>query len=104
MLKCRECGFVIKCCFLECPKCGGDLMEVKPQPHYWDLEGCALVCENTHNTTVMPADIMQELPYCPFCHDELAKMPTEYRCRGDVPVVTREPVREYAQLTIDGHK
>jgi len=90
MLKCEDCGFTIKCCALVCPKCSGELLQVEHESHYWDWDGNVLVCQNTNNQTSMPINIMEELPYCPFCKEELPR-PNGFSIgtRGDAPPETR---------------
>ena len=79
---------------LDCPKCNGvgTLFEIKDQPHYWDWDGNVLVCQKTDHRTHMPADIMEELTYCPFCMEELApqgRVKTPASCVGDRPPQAR---------------
>lgn len=94
MLKCSACGFVVKCCMLDCPKCQsvGTLFVIEEQAHYWDWDGNVLVCQKTAHRSSMPADIMEELTYCPFCMEELAPqkhIEAPATCEGDRPPKAR---------------
>lgn len=88
MKRCEDCGYVVKCCAISCERCGGNMEDVKDQPHYWDWQGSILVCERTHRQSIMSPDIMHELPYCPFCMEELPKK-GEVSCEGDRPPAAR---------------
>ena len=81
-LLCPSCGHSEKGSHVFCPACGSGIMvpvsgaSAAVHSHAWN--GTTLTCRNgCVRSTIMSRDTAREIPYCPFCMEELSARPTE---------------------------
>jgi hypothetical protein len=80
-LLCPDCGHAEKGCFFYCPRCKNGIMKIveagafKSVNHIWNGTELTCRCNGRVHVTMMSPDIANEIPYCPFCLEELSERP-----------------------------